>query len=63
MKKFTRWLYESCGPMVEAFERELAEYTGIKHCAAVSSGTAAMHLALRGGGTRAEARRRGGAER
>ena len=30
------------GPMVDAFEKEFAEYTGIKHCAAVSSGTAAM---------------------
>lgn len=35
------------GPMVDAFEREFSEYTGILHCAAVSSGTAAMHLALR----------------
>jgi len=35
------------GPMVDAFEGEFAEYTGIEHCAAVSSGTAAMHLALR----------------
>ena len=33
--------------MVDAFEREFAEYIGIKHCAAVSSGTAAMHLGLR----------------
>ena len=30
------------GPMVDAFEQEFAEYIGIKHCAAVSSGTAAM---------------------
>ena len=35
------------GPQVDAFEREFAEYVGIKHCVAVSSGTAAMHLALR----------------
>ena len=35
------------GPQVDAFEQEFAEYTGIKHCAAVSSGTAAMHLSLR----------------
>jgi dTDP-4-amino-4,6-dideoxygalactose transaminase len=35
------------GPMVDAFEQEFAEYVGIKHCLAVSSGTAAMHLALR----------------
>ena len=35
------------GPQVDAFEKEFAEYTGIKHCLALSSGTAAMHLALR----------------
>ena len=35
------------GPMVDAFEREFAEYIGIRHCVAVSSGTAAMHLGLR----------------
>jgi dTDP-4-amino-4,6-dideoxygalactose transaminase len=35
------------GPMVDGFEREFAELTGFKHCLALSSGTAAMHLALR----------------
>ena len=30
------------GPMVNAFEREFAEVVGIRHCAAVSSGTAVM---------------------
>jgi dTDP-4-amino-4,6-dideoxygalactose transaminase len=35
------------GPMVDAFEREFAEYVGIPHCLALASGTAAMHLALR----------------
>ena len=35
------------GPMVDAFEQEFAEHVGIPHCLAVSSGTAAMHLALR----------------
>ena len=35
------------GPMVDAFEQEFSRYTGIPHCLAVSSGTAAMHLALR----------------
>jgi len=35
------------GPMVDAFELEFSEYTGIKHCTALSSGTAAIHLALR----------------
>ncbi len=35
------------GPHVDAFEREMAEYAGAKHAAALSSGTAAIHLALR----------------
>ena len=35
------------GPQVNAFEKEFSEYTGIPHCVALSSGTAAMHLALR----------------
>ena len=35
------------GPMVDAFEAEFAAYTGIPHCLALSSGTAATHLALR----------------
>jgi len=35
------------GPQVDAFEREFSEHVGIKHCLALSSGTAAMHLALR----------------
>jgi len=35
------------GPMVDAFEKDFAAYTGIPHCVALSSGTAAMHLALR----------------
>lgn len=35
------------GPMVDAFEREFSAYVGIPHCLAVSSGTAAMHLAMR----------------
>src|SRR5437588_12669242 len=35
------------GPHVDAFEREVAEYIGVSHAAALSSGTAAIHLALR----------------
>ena len=34
------------GPQVDAFEEEFSKYTGIKYCVALSSGTAAMHLAL-----------------
>jgi pyridoxal phosphate-dependent aminotransferase EpsN len=35
------------GPQVDAFEHELADYVGIKGALALSSGTAAIHLALR----------------
>ncbi len=34
------------GEEVEAFEREFADFCGIKHCVALSSGTAALHLGL-----------------
>lgn len=34
------------GPNVNAFEETLAHYCGVKHAAALSSGTAALHLAL-----------------
>lgn len=33
------------GEQVEAFEREFAEHLGVRHAVAVSSGTAALHLA------------------
>ena len=35
------------GPMVDRFEADLACLTGVAHVAALSSGTAALHLALR----------------
>lgn len=35
------------GPHVDLFEKELAQKVGIKHAAALSSGTAAIHLALK----------------
>jgi len=38
------WL--TTGPRAEELERRFAEYVGAKHALAVSSGTAAMHLAL-----------------
>jgi dTDP-4-amino-4,6-dideoxygalactose transaminase len=40
------------GPQVDLFERTLAEYIGKRHAVAVSSGTAAMHLALQSTGVR-----------
>lgn len=42
----TNWI-APLGPNVDAFERELTDVVGIGHGAAVSSGTAAIHLAVR----------------
>jgi len=42
----TNWI-APLGPNVDAFERELAQQVGVRAAAAVSSGTAAIHLALR----------------
>ncbi|MBE5108862.1 aminotransferase class I/II-fold pyridoxal phosphate-dependent enzyme [Bacillus thuringiensis] len=41
----TNWV-APLGPNVDGFERELASFVGVKGGAAVSSGTAAIHLAL-----------------
>lgn len=40
------------GPAVEAFERDFAAYCGVRHAVAVSSGTAALHIALLAAGLR-----------
>lgn len=42
----TNWI-APVGPHVDAFEQEFCQVTGAGHAAAVSSGTAAIHLALR----------------
>lgn len=36
----------TCGPEVEAFEREFAAFVGAKHAVAVCNATAALHLAM-----------------
>lgn len=41
----TNWI-APLGPNVDAFEREISEMVGAKYAAALSSGTAAIHLAL-----------------
>ena len=40
------------GPHVDGFEREICERLGVQHALALSSGTAALHLALLGVGVR-----------
>jgi pyridoxal phosphate-dependent aminotransferase EpsN len=42
----TNWV-APVGPHVDAFEREFAAHVGSEHAVALSSGTAALHLALR----------------
>lgn len=42
----TNWV-APLGPNVNAFEKEIAAYTGCGHAAALSAGTAAIHMALR----------------
>ncbi len=42
----TNWI-APLGPNVDGFEREIAEYVGIKHAAALVSGTSALHLAVK----------------
>lgn len=38
------------GPNVQAFEKEAAEYLGVRHAIGVANGTEALHLALRSAG-------------
>jgi len=45
----TNWI-APLGANVDGFEEELAHYVGIDHAAALSSGTAAIHLALKAAG-------------
>lgn len=42
----TNWI-APLGFHVDAFEKEIAKYVGIKYALALSSGTAAIHLALK----------------
>jgi dTDP-4-amino-4,6-dideoxygalactose transaminase len=34
------------GPITAEFEKEFADYCGVKHCVSVNSGTSALHLAM-----------------
>lgn len=41
-----RWLTNN-GPVVQEFERRIAEYLGVRHCIAVSNGTVAIEVAVK----------------
>lgn len=47
----SNWL-APVGPQIAEFERRVAEIAGVKHAVALASGTAAIHLGLRGLGVR-----------
>lgn len=47
----TNWI-APLGQNVNSFEKELCEHTGAKHAAALSAGTAAIHLALKAAGVK-----------
>lgn len=47
----TNWV-APLGPNVDGFEREITEYVGTKHAAALVSGTSALHLAIKLAGVR-----------
>jgi dTDP-4-amino-4,6-dideoxygalactose transaminase len=48
----TNWV-APVGPNIDAFEQEFSQVVGAKHSAALSSGTAALHLALKLAGVKA----------
>ncbi|MBI1423220.1 MAG: aminotransferase class I/II-fold pyridoxal phosphate-dependent enzyme [Gammaproteobacteria bacterium] len=41
-----RWLSNN-GPMVQEFEKRIADYHGVKHCVAMCNGTIALEIAIR----------------
>lgn len=49
-----RWLTNN-GPLVQEFEHIVAEFVGVRHCVAMSSGTVALEIAIRAAGLRGEA--------
>jgi dTDP-4-amino-4,6-dideoxygalactose transaminase len=41
-----QWLTNN-GPLVQQFERRIAEYLGVRHCVAMNNGTIALEIAIR----------------
>nr|WP_052395252.1 DegT/DnrJ/EryC1/StrS family aminotransferase [Oleiagrimonas soli] len=49
----SKWLTNN-GPLVQAFERRIAAYLGVKHCVAMCNGTVALEIAIRALGLEGE---------
>src|ERR1039458_304451 len=47
------WLTNN-GPMVQEFERRIAEYVGVRHCIAVCNATIGLELVIRAAGLKGE---------
>jgi dTDP-4-amino-4,6-dideoxygalactose transaminase len=48
-----RWLSNN-GPLVQQFEKQVAEYLGVRHCVAMCNGTIALEIAIRALGLEGE---------
>ncbi len=48
-----RWLSNN-GPLVQEFERKVADFLGVKHCVAMCNGTVALEIAIRALGLEGE---------
>ena len=48
-----RWLSNN-GPLLQAFERRMADYVGVRHCIAMCNGTIALEIAIRALGLEGE---------
>lgn len=48
-----RW-FTNNGPLVQEFERRVADYVGVKHCVAMCNATVALEIAARAAGLRGE---------
>lgn len=48
VKKVLKTPYLSLGPKLEEFENVMAQYAGVNHAAAMSSGTAVLHCIIKG---------------
>jgi len=51
---FDRGWFSNNGPLLQKFERRIAEYLGVKHCVAMCNGTIALEIAIRALGLEGE---------